>query len=207
MDRFRSILVAVGREPFTEGLGLEEAGIGLDEKGFVQREEGFRTGVPDVHAVGDVAGPPMLAHKAQDEALACVEAIARAGPGRVHYDAVPAVVYTWPEAASVGRTEEALRESGAELCVGRSALRHNGRALCAGETAGFVKLLADAESGLLLGGHVLAPHAGALVHELVVAVQLGGPVEELARTCHGHPTWNEAIREAALDAYDRGIHH
>jgi len=200
-------LVAVGREPFTDDLGLEDAGVELDDRGFVRLEKGFGTTAPGVHAVGDVAGPPLLAHKAQDEALACVEGLAGAGPGHVHYDAVPAVVYTWPEAASVGRTEAELRAAGADLRVGRSELRHNGRARCAGETAGFVKLLADEASGRLLGAHVVAPHAGALIHELVVAMQLGGSAEELGRTCHGHPTWNEAIREAALDAYGRGIHH
>jgi dihydrolipoamide dehydrogenase len=202
-------LVAVGREPRTEGVGLEDAGVELDARGFVrvEKEKGFRTTVSDVHAVGDVAGPPMLAHKAQDEALACVETLADAGPGHVNYEAIPAVVYTWPEAASVGALEEELRHEGVALRVGRSEVRHNGRARCAGETDGFVKLLAEEESGRLRGAHVVAPHAAALVHELVVTMQLGGSVEELARTCHGHPTWNETIREAALDAYGRGIHH
>jgi len=200
------VLVAVGRRPASEGLGLEEAGVETDERGFVRVGRGFRTSVEGVRAVGDLAGEPMLAHKAMDEGLACVEALAEAGPGYVHYAAVPAVVYTWPEAGSVGATEEELREQGVSYRVGRVSLRHNPRAVCTGETEGFAKILADAESDRVLGAHLLGPDAGTLVHEVVATMELGGSAEELGRTCHGHPTLNEAVREAALAVHERPIH-
>jgi len=200
------VLVAVGRRPAGEGLGLEEAGVETDERGFVQVGPGLRTSAEGVHAVGDLVGEPMLAHKAMDEGLACVEALAGAGPGYVHYAAIPAVVYTWPEAASVGATEEALHRQGASYRVGRASLRHNPRAVCTGETEGFAKILADAESDRVLGAHLLGPDAGSVVHEVVAAIELGGSAEELGRTCHGHPTLNEAVREAALAVHERPIH-
>lgn len=200
-------LVAVGREPATRGLGLEDAGIDLTADGFVRVDERFRTTRPDVFAIGDVVGEPMLAHKAQLEALACIEAIAGRGAGSVHYDAVPSVVYTWPEVASVGRPEQELRENGVRYRTGRASLRHDARALCTGENVGFVKLLVEDGSDRLLGAHVFGPHAGSLIHELVLVCELGGSVEELGRSAHAHPTLNESVREAALDAHERAIHH
>jgi len=200
------VLVAVGRRPASKGLGLEEAGVETDERGFVRVGPGFRTSAEGVHAVGDLAGEPMLAHKAMDEGLACIEALADAGPGYVHYAAIPAVVYTWPEAASVGASEEELRARETSYRVGRASLRHNPRAVCTGETKGFAKILADAESDRVLGAHLLGPDAGTVIHEVVAAVELGGAAEELGRTCHGHPTLNEAVREAALAVHERPIH-
>jgi len=200
------LLVAVGRRPNTRGLALEEVGVETDEDGFVRTGEGFATSAEDVHAVGDLAGGPMLAHKAMDEGVACVEAIAGKGPGYVNYEAIPSVVYTWPEVASVGRTEQALEAEGVAYRTGRFRFRHNPRALCTGDTAGFAKVLACADTGAVLGAHVVGPHAGTLIHEVVVAMELGGSAEELGRTCHGHPTWNEAIREAALAVHGRALH-
>lgn len=199
-------LVAVGRRPNSEGLGLEQAGVDADEKGFVRIDERFRTTVDGVYAIGDLARPPMLAHKAQDEGVACVEALAGHGPGYVNYEAVPAVVYTWPEVASVGRSEDELRAQDVDYRAGRFPFRHNPRARCTGETAGFVKILADADDDRVLGAHVLGAHAGTLIHEIVSTMELGGSAEELGRTCHAHPTLNEAVREAALAVHDRAIH-
>jgi len=200
------VLVAVGRSPASGDLGLEEAGVATDERGFVRTGERFRTGASGVYAVGDLAGEPMLAHKAQDEGVACVEAIAGRGPGWVNRETVPSIVYTHPEVASVGRSEEALEEAGIAYRVGRFPFRHNGRAVCTGETAGFVKILADAERDTVLGAHLIGADAGTLAHEIVLAGELGGSVEELGRTVRGHPTTNEAVREAALAAHDRALH-
>jgi dihydrolipoamide dehydrogenase len=200
------VLVAVGRRPQTDGLGLEDAAVETDERGFVRIEEGFRSTLEGVYAIGDVAREPMLAHKAQDEAVACVEAIAGRGPGRVNYAAIPSVVYTWPELASVGRSEDELREQEVEFREGRASFRHNSRARCTSETEGFVKILADARSDRILGAHVLGPQAGTLIHEIVTSMEFGACAEELGRTCHAHPTLNEAVREAALALHERAIH-
>jgi dihydrolipoamide dehydrogenase len=200
------VLVAVGRRPCTEGLGLEQAGVETDERGFIRIDERFRTTLEGTFAIGDVAREPMLAHKAQDEALACVEAIAGRGSGRVHYEAIPSIVYTSPEVASVGRSEDELREQEVEFRKGRSSFRHNSRARCTAETDGFVKILADPESDRILGAHLIGPQAGTLIHEIVTAMEFGACAEELGRTCHGHPTLNEAVREAALAVHGRPIH-
>ncbi|MDX1650447.1 MAG: dihydrolipoyl dehydrogenase [Myxococcota bacterium] len=204
--RATHLLVAVGRAPATGELGLEEAGVETDGNGFVRVDARFRTTAEGVFAVGDAIGEPMLAHKAQDEALACVEALAGRGPGYVHYASIPAVVYTEPEVASVGATEEALEEEGVAYRVGRASFAHNPRAHCTGETEGFVKVLAAEEDDRLLGAHLIGPQAGTVVHEIVTAMKLGGTAEELGRTCHGHPTFNEAVREAALAVHGRPIH-
>jgi dihydrolipoamide dehydrogenase len=200
------VLVAVGRRPRTDGLGLEDVAVETDERGFVRIDEGFRTTLEGVYAIGDVAREPMLAHKAQDEALACVETIAGRGPGRVNYEAIASVVYTWPELASVGRSEDELRDQEVEFRKGRASFRHNSRARCTSETEGFVKILADAKSDRILGAHVLGPQAGTLIHEIVTSMEFGACAEELGRTCHAHPTLNEAVREAALALHERAIH-
>lgn len=200
------VLTAVGREPATGGLGLETAGVELGADGFVRTDSRFRTTAPGIHAVGDLVGDPMLAHKGLLEGIACVEAIAGRGSGWVSYDAIPSVVYTWPEVASVGRDEAALREAGVRYRSGRASFRHDPRALCTGEAVGFVKLLVEDGSDRLLGAQLIGPHAGSLAHELVMAAELRGSVEELGRAPHAHPTLNETLREAALDAHGRAIH-
>jgi dihydrolipoamide dehydrogenase len=199
------VLVAVGRRPYTEGLGLDKAGVALDSKGFITIDREFRTSAEGVFAIGDVVRQPMLAHKAYDEAVACVEVIA-GRRGYVHYDSIPAVIYTWPEVASVGWTEEELKQQGRAYRVGRFPFRANSRARCIGELEGFVKMLADAESDLVLGAHILGPDAGTMVHEIVAAMKFGAMAEELGRMAHAHPTLNEAVREAALAVHHRAFH-
>lgn len=199
------VLVAVGRRPYTTELGLDEVGVETDEKGFIRVDARFRTTVEDIYAIGDVVREPMLAHKAEDEALACVDGLA-GRTGHVNYDAIPAIVYTWPEVASVGRTEDALRAAGVAYRVGRFPYRANSRARCTEETVGFVKILADAETDLVLGAHILGPGAGTTIHELVTTMEFGASAEELGRTSHGHPTMNEAVREAALAVHGRALH-
>lgn len=199
------VLVAVGRRPYTEGLGLAEAGVSVDDHGFVNIDRRFQTTREGVYAVGDVVRGPMLAHKARDEALACVDGIAGAG-GHVNYEAIPAIIYTSPEVAAVGHTEEALQEQGIPYRTGRFPFRANSRARCIDEPLGFVKILAHAETDLILGAHLLGPEAGTVIHEIVTAMELGGSAEELARTCHAHPTFNEAVQEAALAVHERTIH-
>ena len=199
------VLVAVGRRPKTEGLGLEEAGIAVDDEGFVKVDRQFRASVEGIFAIGDVIGEPMLAHKAQDEGMACAEIIAGRN-GHVNYEAIPAIIYTRPAIASIGRTEEQLKEAGIDYRVGRFPFKANGRARCNADEEGFVKILADGDSDLVLGAHILGPEADTLIHEIVAALEFGASVEELGSMCHGHPTLNEAVREAALAASDRGIH-
>lgn len=200
------VLVAVGRRPFTDGLGLERAGVEVTGQGFISVDKRFRTSAEGIYAIGDVAGEPMLAHKAQDEGLACVEAIG-GGNGYVNYDTIPAVIYTSPEVASVGKTEEELKEKGRNYRVGKFPFRANSRAWCVGKAKeGFVKILADAENDLILGGHIVGPDAGTLIHEIVTTMEFGASAEELGRTSHGHPTFNEAVREAALAVHERSIH-
>lgn len=199
------LLLAVGRQPHTEGLGLDEAGVEVDEKGFIPVDHQFRTTAPGIFAVGDVVRQPMLAHKAYDEALACVDGIA-GGMSYVDYDTIPAIIYTGPEAAAIGRTEEELQQLGTQYRVGRFPYRANSRARCIGEMEGFVKILADAESDLILGAHILGPDAGTTIHELVAAMKFGVTAEDLGRMSHGHPTLNEAVREAALAVHERAFH-
>lgn len=191
-----AVLVAIGRRPHTEGLGLERAGVKTDERGFILTDH-FRTNVEGVWAVGDCIHGPMLAHKAEDDAVACVELIA-GKPGHVNYDAVPSIVYTWPEVASVGKTEEQLKEANVEYKVGKFPFLANSRAKTNHETDGFVKILADAKTDRLLGAHIIGVEAGELIAEAVSVIEFGGASEDIARTSHGHPTRSEAIRQAAM---------
>ncbi len=199
------VLVAVGRKPMTEGLGLKEAGVALDERGRVKVDGGFRTSVAGIYAIGDVIAGPMLAHKAEEEGVAVAEILA-GQHGHVNYETVPGIVYTWPEVATVGRTEEQLKEAGIDYKVGKFPFTANGRARAMQATDGFVKILADAKTDRILGAHILGPEAGTLIHEVVVAMEFGGSAEDLARSFHGHPTLNEAVKEAALAVAGRPIH-
>lgn len=201
------VLVAVGRRPNTDGLGVEEVGIELDRQGrIVVDPESFETKVPGVFAVGDVIAGPMLAHKAEEEAVACVERIAT-GYGHVSYDAIPAIVYTHPEIASVGRTEEELVEAGIDYVKGMVPFSANGRARAIAQTSGFVKLLAGARTDRLLGAHILGARAGDLIAELAMAIELRLSAEDVARTCHAHPTLSEVVKEAALAVADRAVNY
>ena len=199
------VLVAIGRRPYTEGLGLEAVGVDTDNRGFITIDAHYQTNVEGIFAIGDCVPGPMLAHKAEDEGVACAEIIA-GETGHVNYDAIPAIVYTWPEVASVGQTEEQLKEAGIDYKVGKFPFSANGRARAANDTDGFVKLLADANTDQLLGAHILGPDAGTLIHEIVVGMEFGAAAEDIARTCHGHPTLNEAVKEAALAIAGRTIH-
>ena len=199
------VLVATGRRPYTEGLGLEEAGVALSERGQVVTDAAWRTNVPGIYAIGDVTDGPMLAHKAEDEGVAVAETIA-GQHGHVNYDVIPGVIYTSPEVATVGQTEEALKAAGRAYKVGKFPFLANGRAKANHATDGFVKLLADAETDRILGCHVIGPAAGDLIHEVCVAMEFGAAAEDLARTCHAHPTFSEAMREAAMACGDGPIH-
>jgi dihydrolipoamide dehydrogenase len=204
-ESFDRVLVAVGRRPFTAGLGLEALGVALDPKGHVRVNEDFETSVPGVHAIGDVIGGPMLAHKAEEEGIACVERIAGQA-GHVNYEAIPNVVYTWPELAAVGRTEAECRAQGLEVAIGTSLFAANGRARAMGERDGLVKVIADGRRDRILGLHILGPHASELIAEAALAIEFGASAEDLARTSHAHPTLAEAVREAALAVAKRSIH-
>jgi dihydrolipoamide dehydrogenase len=199
------VLVAVGRKPHTAGLGLEQVGIDLDERGRVAIDEGFATSVEGVYAIGDVVRGPMLAHKAEDEAIALVERLAGM-PGKVHYDTIPSVVYTEPELASVGMTEDEAKERGIEIKVGRFYFAANGRAKALGMDDGLVKLIADAQTDQLLGAHMVGPQVSEMIHECVVVMAMEGCAEDIALTCHAHPTLSEAVREAALAVEGISIH-
>ncbi len=192
------VLVAIGRRPFTEGLGLEAAGIEPDARGFIPVDGRFRTAADGVYAIGDVVPGPMLAHKAEEEGVALAELLAGQA-GHVNYETVPGIVYTWPEVASVGRTEEQLKEAGIAYRAGKFPFGANSRAICTGETDGMVKILADARTERILGAHIVGPEAGNTIHEVVNVMEFGGCAEDLARCFHAHPTYNEAVREAALD--------
>ena len=200
-----AVLVAIGRRPYVEGLGLEAAGVALDEKRRVQTDGHFRTSVPGIYAIGDVIVGPMLAHKAEEDGVAVAEILAGQA-GHVNYDTCPNIVYTAPELASVGRTEEELKAAGIAYKVGKFPFLANSRAKAAGDTDGQVKLLADAASDRLLGAHILGPGAGTLIHECVMAMEFQGSAEDVARAFHGHPTHNEAIKEAALAISSKPIH-
>ncbi len=199
------VLVAIGRRPYTEGLGLESVGVATDNRGFITIDAHYQTNVEGIFAIGDCVPGPMLAHKAEDEGVACAEIIA-GQTGHVNYEAIPGIVYTWPEVASVGQTEEQLKEAGIDYKVGKFPFSANGRARAANETDGFVKLLADAKTDRVLGAHIIGPDAGTMIHEIVVGMEFGAAAEDIARTCHGHPTLNEAVKEAALAVADRTIH-
>jgi dihydrolipoamide dehydrogenase len=199
------VLVAVGRRPMTAGLGLEEAGVKIDERTGQVVVDGFQTTKPGVYAIGDLIAGPMLAHKAQEEGVAVVENLA-GEKTQVNYGTIPSVVYTWPEAASVGLTEEQVKESGRDYQVGKFPFFANGRARCLGETEGLVKLIADAKTDRLLGAHIIGPRASELIAETVLAMEFSGSAEDIALTCHAHPTLSEATHEAALAVAKRAIH-
>ncbi len=200
------VLLAVGRRPYTEGLGLETVSSELDPRDRVTVDEHFRTSAAGVYAIGDVIAGPMLAHKAEEEGIACVERIVT-GYGHVNYDAIPGVVYTHPEIASVGKTEEQLQEAGVGYTAGKFPFSANGRARALLQTEGQVKILADAETDRILGAHVIGPRAGDLIAELVVAIEFGASSEDVARSSHAHPTLAEVVKEAALAAGGRAIHN
>jgi dihydrolipoamide dehydrogenase len=199
------VLVCIGRVPYTEGLGCKEAGIALDDRGRVQIDAHFSTSVKGVYAIGDVVAGPMLAHKAEDEGVACAEIIAGKS-GHVNYDVIPGVVYTTPEVSSVGKTEEELKQAGVAYTSGKFPFTANGRSKVNQTTDGFVKILADAKTDRVLGVHIVGREAGEMIHEAAVLMEFGGSAEDLARTCHAHPTRSEAIKEAALAVGKRAIH-
>ena len=198
------VLVATGRRPYTEGLGLKEAGVTLDERGRVNIDSHWQTNIAGIYAIGDVVKGPMLAHKAEDEGVALAEILA-GQKGHVNYDVIPSVVYTEPEVASVGKTEEELKAAGIEYRVGKFPFSANGRARAMLKTDGFVKILACAKTDKVLGGHILGFGAGEMIHEIAVLMEFGGSSEDLARTCHAHPTMSEAVKEAALSAFSKPI--
>jgi dihydrolipoamide dehydrogenase len=199
------VLLAVGRTPNTQHLGLEEVGIVLHKKGYIPVTAKFATNAEGFYAIGDAIAGPMLAHKAEEEGVACVEQIVT-GHGHVNYDAIPGVVYTDPEIASVGQTEEQLKEAGIDYRKGSFPFRGNGRARTLGQVEGFVKVLAHAATDRILGVHILGPHAGDLINEAGAAIAFGASSEDLARTCHVHPTLGEAMREAAMAVSGKAIH-
>ncbi len=199
------VLVATGRKPFTDGLGLADLGIEISERGQIKTDAQWRTSVSGIYAIGDAIDGPMLAHKAEDEGIAAAEVIA-GRHGHVNYDVIPGVIYTHPEVASVGQTEEALKEEGRAYKVGKFMFMGNGRAKANFAADGFVKILADKDSDRILGAHIIGPAAGDLIHEVCVAMEFGASAEDLAMTCHAHPTYSEAVREAALDCGDGAIH-
>jgi dihydrolipoamide dehydrogenase len=199
------VLVAIGRVPYTEGLGLKEAGVELDERGRVKTDGHFKTNVDGIYAIGDVIAGPMLAHKAEDEGVAIAEILAGKA-GHVNYGVIPNVVYTYPEVASVGRTEEELKSDGVDYKAGKFPFTANGRAKANATTDGFVKILADAKTDRVLGVHIVGPRAGDLIAEAAMAMEFGASSEDVARTCHAHPTLAEAVKEAALAVEGRAIH-
>jgi dihydrolipoamide dehydrogenase len=199
------VLVCIGRVPYTEGLGLKEAGVALDNRGRVQIDSHFATSVKGVYAIGDVVAGPMLAHKAEDEGVAVAEILAGQA-GHVNYDVIPGVVYTTPEVSTVGKTEEELKQAGVAYTVGKFPFTANGRSKVNQTTEGFVKVLADAKTDRVLGVHIIGREAGEMIHEAAVLMEFGGAAEDLARTCHAHPTRSEAIKEAALAVGKRAIH-
>jgi dihydrolipoamide dehydrogenase len=199
------VLVSVGRRPNTDGLNAEAAGLVLDSRGRVVIDENFQTSLPDIFAVGDVVRGPMLAHKAEDEGVAVAEIIA-GKPGHVNYDVIPSVVYTAPEIAWIGKNEKELTEAGVAYTVGRFPFQANGRAKALESTQGFVKIIADARTDRVLGVHMIGPYVGELMGEIALAMEFGASAEDIARTCHPHPSLSEVLREAALDAGGRVIH-
>ena len=199
------VLVAIGRIPYTDGLGLEDVGVKLDNRRRIVVDEHFQTSAGGIYAIGDVIAGPMLAHKAEDEGVAAAEIIAGQA-GHVNYDVIPNVIYTYPEVASVGKTEEELKEAGIAYASGKFPFTANGRAKVNRQTEGFVKVLADAKTDRVLGVHIIGPDAGNMIAEAAVLMEFGGSAEDLARTCHAHPTLTEAIKEAAMAVGKRAIH-
>ena len=199
------VLVSVGRKPNTEGLNLEKIGLNLDDKNRIQTDKNFKTNLENIYAIGDVITGPMLAHKAEDEGIAVAENIAGQS-GHVNYDTIPGVIYTTPEVASIGKTEEQLKESNIKYKIGKFSFMANSRAKAIDDTEGFVKILADEKTDKVLGAHLIGPHAGELIAEIGVAMEFGASSEDIARTCHAHPTFSEAVKEAALSVDKRAIH-
>jgi dihydrolipoamide dehydrogenase len=199
------VLMSVGRRPYTDGLGLDEIGVARDKRGFISIDHHFQTNVPGVYAIGDVVGGAMLAHKAEEEGIACVE-ILKTGAGHVDYNTVPGVIYTEPEVGTVGKSEEQLVAEGIPFKVGKFPFAANSRARAVGDSEGLVKILAHQETDRILGVHIIGPHAGELLSEAVVAMSFGASSEDLARICHSHPTLSEATKEAALAVDGRAIH-
>ena len=200
-----TVLLATGRRPYVTGLGLEALGLELTPRGQVKTDGHYRTNIDGLYAIGDAITGPMLAHKAEDEGMAVAEIIAGRA-GHVNYGVIPGVIYTWPEVASVGETEETLKEAGRAYKVGKFSFMGNGRAKANFAGDGFVKILADTTTDRILGAHIIGPMAGDLIHEICVAMEFGAAAEDLARTCHAHPTYSEAVREAALACGDGAIH-
>jgi dihydrolipoamide dehydrogenase len=199
------VLVSIGRVPYTEGLGLERSGVALDNRKRIVVDAHYQTNVPGIYAIGDVIAGPMLAHKAEDEGMAIAEILAGQA-GHVNYDVIPNVIYTFPEVASVGKGEEDLKSANVEYKIGKFPLTANGRAKVNKTTDGFVKVLADAKTDRILGVHIIAPNASEMIAEAAVIMEFGGSAEDLARTCHAHPTLTEATKEAALSVAKRAIH-
>ena len=199
------VLLAIGRRPYVEALGLDAVGVALDERGRVKTDAHFATNVPGIYAIGDAITGAMLAHKAEDEGYALAEMLVGQKP-HINYDAIPGVVYTWPEVAAVGATEEALKAAGVAYKVGKFPFMANGRARAMGATDGFVKILADKATDKVLGAHIIGPDAGTLIAEVALAIEFGASAEDVARTSHAHPSLNEAVKEAALAAWDKPIH-
>ena len=200
-----NVLLSIGRRPYTQGLGLEKAGVKVDNRGRVEIDDHFQTNVAGIYAIGDVVRGAMLAHKAEDEGVVVAEIIAGQS-GHINYDAIPSVVYTFPEVASVGKTEEQLKEAGIEYKSGKFPFMANGRARAMAAIDGFVKILADKKTDRVLGCHIVGPEAGTLIAEVALAMEFGASAEDIARTCHAHPTLNEAVKEAALAVDGRPIH-
>ena len=199
------VLISVGRRPNTRGLNLEKISIELDEKKRIKTDKKFQTNLDNIYAIGDVIAGPMLAHKAEDEGIAVAENIAGQS-GHVNYDTIPGVVYTTPEVASIGKTEEQLKEKNVKYKIGKFSFMANSRAKAIDDTEGFVKILADEKTDKVLGAHLIGPHAGELIAEIGIAMEFGASSEDIARTCHAHPTFSEAVKEAALSVDKRAIH-
>ena len=201
----RFLLISIGRKPNTKSLNLDGAGIKIDEKGKIKVNKKFQTNISDVYAIGDVIDGPMLAHKAEEEGIAVAELIAGQS-GHVNYDVIPGVIYTTPEVAYVGKTEEELKNSNKIYKIGKFPFMANSRAKAIDEAEGFVKILADSSTDKVLGVHIIGPHAGEIIAEVAVAMEFGASSEDIARTCHAHPTFSEAVKEAALSVDKRAIH-
>ena len=200
-----AVLVAIGRKPNTQGLGLEEAGIETDDKGRIKTDEFFETSLEGVYAIGDVIAGPMLAHKAEEEGVVLAEML-DGQSGHIDYNLIPGVIYTWPEVASVGKTEQQLQDDGVDYKSGTFPFMANGRARAMNMTKGFVKILADSKTDEILGAHIIGPEAGTLIAEVTAVMEFGGTSEDIARTCHAHPTLEEAVKEAALAVHGRALH-
>ena len=199
------VLISVGRKPNTKNLNLSKVGVKLDKKGRVEVNSNFQTSIPNIYAIGDVIKGPMLAHKAEEEGVAVAELIAGQS-GHVNYNVIPSVIYTFPEVASVGKTEEELKNNNQKYKVGKFPFMANSRAKAVDETEGFVKILADVKTDKVLGVHMIGPHVGEMIAEMAIAMEFGASSEDIARTCHAHPTFSEAIKEAALSVDKRPIH-